>query len=246
MMFGRAEHDPIALAAAPAHIFNAEPIVVLDRRKFDFEVGLWDNDNNPNCTAVSLANCGKAIGALNGFTLSIDPTKPLAFYRKCIGAAPDADVTQSDGMRMLDVVTFQSIDGYDIGPQMLVGLFGTVQLQRKMLARSLERLGPGWWGIRLYERDMEAVAANQDWQPDNGRDPGKCVGGHAIFGWDYKGLLDDETVRVGTWGDFRTAPWTWLEARLDEAHSPVYRQLERANGTFYAGLTPDDLVAEIT
>jgi hypothetical protein len=241
--FGRLPHNPRALAVAPKHLFGAVmPAPKLDLSKYDFEVGLWNNDTDPDCTAVSLANVAKGVASRCGYQLIIDPTKPLNFYGASIGAPPGTDLSTTDGANMLDVAHFQAANGYDIGPQLLVAIVGTVPLNRLALARSLQIMG-GWWGVRLYERDMENYLAGKPF-PTPTPDDGKQIGGHAIGGWDYTGLADTDTVRVMTWGGYVPAPWTWLEARLDEAHGPVWRELARAQGGFYDGLSINDLLNE--
>jgi hypothetical protein len=95
----------------------------------------------------------------------------------------------------------------------------------------------------LRERDMETFGSGI-WDVRGGRDDGPVVGGHCVVGWDYTGLGDDDTVRIGTWGDWQPASWAWVAARLDEAHGLVYRQLARADG-FYTGVTADGLVADL-
>jgi hypothetical protein len=89
---------------------------------------------------------------------------------------------------------------------------------------------------------MEGTAL---WDVQDGRDDGDVVGGHAVIAWDYSGLGGGDTVRLGTWGVWHQASWAWVATRLDEAYSLVWRQLERADGTFYSGVTADGLVAEI-
>jgi hypothetical protein len=240
--FGRLEHDPVAVAAAPAHVFGAvPPAAVLDRSQYDFTPLAYDNLTDPNCTTAALANAARAVSALNGSGLVVAPGAPLAFYGACIGNPPDLAATE--GVAMLTVLQQQAAAGFPIGPQSLVGLYGTVNPRiRSALALSIARLGFGYWGVRLYERDMEELPV---WDVQPGRDDGALVGRHAIFGWDYTNLTDNGLVRVGTWGAWQRATWAWIAARLDEAWAVVWRQLERANGTFYAGVTPDGLIAEL-
>jgi hypothetical protein len=106
----------------------------------------------------------------------------------------------------------------------------------------MAQFGAGYWGVTLRERDMERDVL---WDVADGRDDGAVVGGHCLISWDYTGLADDALVRLGTWGDWQMATWEWVRARLDEAHGLVWRQLVRADGTFYAGLTADGLAAEV-
>jgi hypothetical protein len=107
----------------------------------------------------------------------------------------------------------------------------------------MARLGVGYWGVTLLERDMEMPPL---WDVQPGRDDGAVVGGHALIAWDYTSLADNGVVRLGTWGEWQPATWAWVSARLNEAHGVVWRQLVRADGTFYAGLTTDGLVAEMS
>ena len=244
LRLGRLQHDPIALAAAPAHKFGAvPPPAVLDRSAIDFAPGMYQNDVLPDCSAAGLANAASAIAALNGYHLVVDPTLVPPFYAGCVSCAPtDAAMEATDGAVLLDVLARQAVQGFDIGPQTLYGLHGTVPLTRTALALSLARLGVGYWGVTLHDRDMQTFGDRWDVQP--GRDDGAVVGGHCVIGFDFTGLGDDDTVRIGTWSKWQPATWAWIAARLDEAHGLVFRQLARSDG-FYNGLTPDGLVAEL-
>jgi hypothetical protein len=239
---GRLPQDPAALASARAHRFGAiPPPPCLDRHCIDYQPQLYSNDTLPDCTAVALANAARGVAALNGYDLVIDPPSVPAFYAGCVGDPPNLAAT--DGAVMLDVLKRQLGLGFDVGPQRLYGLHATVATNRSTLASALARLGPGYWGVDLRERDMDTVGGTWDIAP--GRDDGAIAGGHALIGWDYTGLGDGDTVRLGTWGAWQSATWAWVASRLQEAHGIVWRQLERADGTFYAGITADGLVAEL-
>ena len=240
--FGRLPHDPAALAAAPAPDVGSEtPPPVLDRRGVDFSPDEYGNRSYPDCSAAGLANYARAVAALNGYGLVVDPDKPLAFYASCVGDPPDLAATP--GAVLLDVLNRQARDGFDIGPQQLIGLYGTVPLTRAALALSISRFGAGYWGITLRARDMQVFGGSAPW--DVTADDGGRVGGHCVMAFDYTGLGDEDTVRVGTWGAWQSATWRWVHARLDEAHALVYRQLVRADGTFYAGVSPDGLATAL-
>ena len=127
----------------------------------------------------------------------------------------------------------------------LVADWGTVDHSlRSSLALAMARLGPVYLGVTLYERDMDTKPGSV-WNVEYGRDDGAMAGGHALFAWSYTGLDVTDVVYVGTWGYWQPATWAWFNARLDEAHGLVWRQLERADGMFYAGVTPDGLVADL-
>ncbi len=241
-MLGRIRHDPAALARVPSHRFGAvPPPPAIDRSAFAFVPGLYDNDTLPDCTAVALANAARGVAALNGYDLVLDGTKVPAFYGACVGKP--ADLAATGGAVMLDVLARQAAQGFDIGPQTLHGLYATINCQsRSALARGIARLGVGYWGVTMRERDMERAAV---WDVQDGRDDGDVAGGHAVIAWDYTGLSDGDTLRIATWGRWQPATWGWVVARLDEAYGIVWRQLERADGTFYSGVTADGLVAEI-
>ncbi len=239
---GRKPHDPAMLARVPSHRFGAVPPPPrLDRKAVAFAPGLYSNDTLPDCTAVALANAARGVAALNGYGLVLDAARVPAFYGACVGNPPDLAAT--DGAAMLDVLARQALGGFDIGPQILHGLYATLDPHsRSALAGGMARLGTGYWGVTLRERDMQGAAV---WDVQEGRDDGSVVGGHAIIAWDYSGLADGDTVRLGTWGAWQPATWAWVAARLDEAYGVVWRQLERADGTFYSGVTADGLVAEL-
>jgi hypothetical protein len=244
MKLGRLPHNPAAIAAAPAHRFGViPPPTTLDRSAISFTPGLYDNNSLPDCSAAGLANAAMAIAALNGYELLIEADKVPIFYSLCVNSAPTpAAMEATDGAVLLDVLARQAVQGFDIGPQTLYGRYGTVQLTRTALALSLARLGVGYWGVTLHDRDMQTFGDRWDVMP--GRDDGAVVGGHCVVAWDFTGLGDGDTVRVGTWGRWQVATWNWVHARLDEAHALVFRQLARADG-FYNGVTADGLVAEL-
>ena len=241
MRLGRLPHDPVALASAPAHRFGAVPApAVLDRSLVDFMPGMYDNNTYGDCTAVALTNCARGVAFLNGYDLMVDATKPLAFYSECLGNPPDLAAT--DGCVAIEVLQHQASNGFDIGPQRLVGNWGTIPLNRSALALAMARLGPIYLGVTLHEREMDVTDL---WDVQPGRDDGAVIGGHMIPGWCYAGLADDSVVQIGTWGRWQAVTWAWLAARLDEAHGLVWRQLGRADGSFYAGISADGLVAEL-
>ena len=242
MRLGRLPHDPAALAAVPVHRFGAvPPPPALDRRGVEFAPELYGNDTLPDCTAAALSNAARAVAALNGYGLVVYPEMVPLFYSSCVGYP--VNLAATDGAVVLDVLRRQMIEGFDIGPQVLSGEFGTLDpASRSGLATGLAHLGPVYLGVTLRDREMQGGAV---WDVLPGRDDGPIVGGHAVIGWDYAGLGDGDTVRIGTWGRWQDVTWRWLAARLDEAHGLVWRQLARTDGTFYAGVTLDRLQADL-
>jgi hypothetical protein len=240
---GRLPTSPATLASAPAHRFGAvPPPPVLNRSHVNFTPELYRNDTLPNCTAVSYANAARAIAALNGFGLIVDQAKVVQFYSDCVGNPPDLAAT--DGAVLADVLLHQARHQVDIGPQSLVANYGTVDhTSRTALANGMVRLGSVYLGVTLRDRDMQTVGGV--WDVVDGRDDGPIVGGHCVIGFDYTGLRDADTVRIGTWGTWQATSWRWLAARLDEGWAMVWRELARADGRFYSGLTADGLVAEL-
>jgi hypothetical protein len=220
--------------------------VVLDRRAVPFMPRLFANDILPDCTAAGLANAAGAVAALNGYALNIDPTLVPRFYADCVGCAPTFDaMAATDGAVMLDVLRLQAQSGFAIGPQSLAGRSGTIDpTSRIALALGLARFGAGYWGVTLRERDMELGA--RVWDVLDGRDDGAVVGGHCVIAFDYTGLADTDTVRIGTWGEWRPASWAWVHARIAEAHGVVWRQLARPDGTYWTGLNADRLTAYLS
>ena len=128
---------------------------------------------------------------------------------------------------------------------MLCAVGGTVPVHRMALAQAIDRLGLVWCGVTLHERETEAWGAGTVWDIEAGRDDGAEVGGHAVTLWAYKGLGDGSQVWLSTWGVWQAVTWAWIDRRMDEAHGLVWRQLARADGSFYAGLTADGLVRDL-
>ena len=210
----------------------------------DFTPGVYGNDTLPDCTAVALANAARGVAYVAGYPLVVYQTRVPAFYGQCIGQPDATKLAATDGAVMLDVLQRQASHGFDVGPQSLCGRFGTVPISRTALALSMARLCAGYWGIQLRDRDMQTFGSGV-WDVQDGRDDGDGVGGHAVMAWAYTGLADDARVQIATWGQWQPATWAWVKCRLDEAYGLVWRQLERTDGTFYAGLTADDLVGDL-
>ena len=237
---GRLAHDPVKLAAAPRHTFGAAPPPpIVDRSSIDFVPGLYQNDTLPVCTCAGLANVASGLAALNGYGLVIDPAQPVAFYAAVLGVANTlAAIEATDGTQMADVLNRMQTAGFNAGPRVLAGQWGTVTTVRSQLATSIARLGVGYWGVTLKERDMEAFSSGAPWDVQDGQDDGATVGGHAVIAWDYTGLTDHDTVRIGTWGTWQTATWAWVADRLDEAHGVTFPPLARTDGTWFDGYDP--------
>ena len=241
MKLGRLPHDPLLVAAVPPHRFGSvPPPPVLDRSHVDYAPKLYGNDKYPDCTAVGYVNAARAVAALNGYELGVEDNAALEFYAACIGNPPDLAAT--DGAVVVDVLGHQLTHGVDIGPQMLVGRYGRVNTESvSALASGVNRLGAGYWGVTLHDRDMQTIG--QRW--DVTANDGPVVGGHLLLGWDYTGLGDDDTVRLATWGGWQHATWRWVLSRMNEAYGIAWRQLARTDGLFYNGIGYDGLVAEL-
>jgi hypothetical protein len=217
----------------PRHTFGAfAPLAPpsLDRSAVLFTPQMYENDTLPDCTAVAYANAARAVAALNHYNLAVDPPTVPAFYGAVLGHPPDLAAT--DGAAMLDVLDYQDAHGMDIGPQRLSAHFGAVDAKnRHALAASLDRFGPGYWGVVLRERDLDTAGLGQ-WTIS--RDDGEIVDRHAVMAWDYTGLGNADTVRLGTWGGWIPASWGWVLLRIEEAYSLFWRQLATASG-YYLG-----------
>lgn len=225
-----------ALAAMPAHVFGAsEPAASVDRSDIDITPNMYDNDEYGDCTCVSYANAARGVAKLNGTDLIVAPGSPLKAYSGVLGNPLDLIATQ--GAQPSAVLAWQGANGFDVGPQKLVALSGLVKPNRIAMAHAIDRLGNLWFGKMLKVRDEETT---DTWTTLGDR--GDDAGGHMLNGWDYTGLTDNDTVRVGTWARWQRVTWPWMEEAF-EAYALVWRQLARPDGTFYSGLTPDGLVA---
>lgn len=242
---GRLPHDPAVVAALPVHRFGAAPPpAVMDRSKVSYVPQLYQNDVYPDCTAVGLANAARGIAALNHVPLGVAPIAVPEFYAGSIGIAdtPQA-IEASDGAVLADVLAYQAAHGFNTGMDVLKAKFGRVNLSVTDLAHSIGRFGVGYWGVTLRDRDMQTVG--QTWDVQDGRDDGPVVGGHCVIAFDYTGLADEATVRIGTWGQWQPATWGWVKARLDEAYGLVWPQLARHDGTNFCNMTCDIMLREL-
>lgn len=245
--FGRLPHSPEVFSAAPRHLFGAVlPPPVVDRRSVSYIPGLYFNDSLPDCSAVGLVNAARAVSALNGFELNIDPVKIPQFYASVVGCPSDfPSIAKTEGAILIDVLSKQERTGFNIGNDLLVAAWGTIDpTSRSDLALAISKFGSVYIGVSLRERDMETVGHTWSIQP--GRDDGNVVGGHCVTIFDYLGLSDSSTVRIGTWGILQTATWEWVQNRIDESYGLVWRQLAKAeSGLFWNGLTADTLFAQL-
>jgi hypothetical protein len=250
MRFGRLPHDVAAVAAAPSivsHTFAVmAPPPTLLRAYVTYQPQMRQNDTLPDCTVAGLINAALAISALNtGAPLAIADDVEIPFYAAVAGCAPTvAAVAATDGLQVLDVMRRQGVYGFDIGQDApLTADFASIPVNdRAALANGMALLGCGYWGIDVYERDMQ-TPPDQPWD-DDGTDPGQLVGGHLICAWSYTGLGDTDTGMVATWGRLQPFTWRWAQARLREAYGLFWRQLQRADGTDWNGIDADRLRAE--
>lgn len=250
MNLGRRPHIQALIDRAPSiesHTLAARKAPdKVDRSQIDFTPGLYDNDIYPNCTAVTTANHADAIAHLGGFGLRIDPRHVLTFFSQCTRLPDDPNVLIGcDGALLIDVMNQQGTKGFQIGSQELVGAWGSViPDNRNMLALSISELGVGHWGVNLAEADQNMEVWDTQ-SPSSAGDPTPgSWGGHDLFGWDYTGLSDTDTVRLGTWGGWKRATWRWIQSRLDEAYVIAWRQLKPTTGNYWNGLDYDRLAAE--
>jgi hypothetical protein len=225
---GRLPHDPVRLAEAPRHTFGAMPPPVrLDRSHMDYTPGMYGNDTYPDCTFVSLTNAARGVAQTHRFVLNVDQSLPLKDYADFLG--DPSDLENTDGAMMQDVLEWQAKTGLNIGPERLFGTAKTIDLtDRRAVALAIFQFGHLYLGITLLERDMENNAAGKVWDVQEGRDDGAVLGGHAVNVWDYAGLKDGDTARLGTWGAWQPFTWAWFAARASEAFAVTWAQLAAA------------------
>ena len=241
--FGRLPHSITKFMEAPRHVFgDVVPPTILDRRSINFVPGLYYNDTLPVCSAVGIINAARAVAKLNGYDLVVEDADVPAFYASVVGCLPTTEaIVATEGVVLLQALAEQERYGFNIGPQSLVAGWKTVNIKsRTDIANTINRLGSIYTGVNLHERDMQTVG--QLWDVIPGRDDGGFVGGHAVIIWDFLGLSDYSTVRIGTWGAWQTATWAWVHSRIEEAYGLAWRQLVKASGTYWNGMTPDSLM----
>lgn len=244
---GRLPHSPGWLTSIPHHKFGAiAPSPTLDRHKIEFVPELYQNNILPVCTAVGLANSARAVAALNGFDIAVNPAKVPEFYASVVGCPPTIQaMIATEGAVLLDVLHKQEQRLFDIGPEALVASWKPVDhTSRSALALCMDRFGVAYVGVTLHERDMDTVG--QFWDVEPGRDDGDVVGGHCVCLFDYTSLPENGIVRIGTWGMWQNATWAWVNSRIDEAYGLVWPQLVRATeGTFWHGLSVDEMLVDL-
>lgn len=225
MRLGRQPANQVALGQAPVHLLGASPPpAVLDRSKVNFTPLLGQNDLYTNCTVVSIENMIEAASALGQFETYLDPAEALAFFATLAGNPPD--LTTVEGLVYLDVMNYLATTGFSTGHDTLFGIPGVVSMDRPSLANAMDKLKGVGLGVMLHEADEEDWANGKIIDCKPGEDRGAAVGGHALFGWDYLGLVDDATLRAVWWGKLVPTTWRWLEQAIDEAHGARWPQLE--------------------
>lgn len=234
---GRRVHSPFALANAYAlSVKPYSPRPSLVRTLTDFVPKDYGNKTKPTCTFVSYTNAARGVAFLNGTELVVDPGSVDRGYSAVAGCANnDNAILATDGLQMLDVVSYQNTRGYNVGPQLLVASHGTIPMNKISLARAMETLGLPWLGVVLFQRDMDDFGPSSVLDIASGRSDGQVVGRHAVPGWSYLGLGEDDRVYIGTWGQWQAVTWRWLLARIEEAHGLMWRQLCRPDGTYFNG-----------
>lgn len=236
MKLGRLPHPPERLARAvmAARLGIVKPPPTLNRSALDYQPQTFSNDIAPDCTAVGLANAAISYGVVfGGGPPPIDPSAPLDFYGVCIGqpGASEKQLATTEGAVLLDVIGNACTNGWtaktyaDGTKDLLVPVHEPIPNTREAIAETLIQMAVEV-GVRLYQRDMDTFGQGP-WTASPA-DSGPLVGGHAFDPWDYQGLMDDDLIRIATWGTLQTATLSWLMARIDEAHGIHYPQLKRA------------------
>lgn len=221
-------HDPDKAARLRAMRYGTQmPPASLPRA--EWQPCLWDNDTLPNCTAVSLGHaarawCRRIEGPGNDMSIAAPFIDRL--YAEAIGqpGATLAQLAATEGADPLAVVETAQTSGFDVGGQVrLVPDFAILPTARTEMANGIARCGSVMLALTLYAADMDAAAAGKPWVP--GGDPGPAVGGHMVAAVSYDGLQDTENVQIATWGNWKSASWEWVLARLRLALVTGWRQL---------------------
>jgi hypothetical protein len=233
MKRGLLPHNPAALAAVPRHYASELPAARLDRSTLAFTPGLYWNDKVPDCTAVALANAARGYAwARTGADIVVQDRAVPSFYAACAGVADDfVSIVGSDGARLLDVLGRASRSGFNAGAQTaIVPTWGSIKAQARIELADAMINGALILGVNLsasdhtvggtWDIDMPGVPA-ADQQPGS-------WGPHAVMVWDYAGLSDTDTVRIGTWGAWQRATWRWIFSRITEAYAVQFRQFGAA------------------
>jgi hypothetical protein len=74
--------------------------------------------------------------------------------------------------------------------------------------------------------------------------PGSA-GLHGICFWDYSGLTDSDTARIGTWGRLQPATWPWVRSRLVALFPIWHRQIIGPGRRGPSGVDLDRLAADV-
>jgi hypothetical protein len=232
---GRQPHDPAAIAQAPqleCHFGARRAQPSLDREAVGFLPHLDDNNRLSDCTAVALANCARAASLLHGYAIVIPTPRVVAFYSQSTGYNPTDAATDRGGV-ITNVLADQARQGFDVGDQApLSGAWGTFDPRnRNVMALCMEEVGSVNLGVSLSISDQTTTIWDTN-PPASAGDPTPGSWGlHDCMLWDYTGLNDDDTVRIGTWGYWQRATWRWISARADEAHSVAWRRFGGAEKT---------------
>ena len=218
-------HDPAKLAALPPARFGMVPPAYQVPCP-DWQPEMWGNDTLPDCTVVALGNSGRAWShKFGGTDLSIPQPAINTLYARSIGmpGATDAQLAATDGADPMLVVETAQATGWNVGGEVpLVPDFRAGGLAVQEVARAIDRAGCAMLALTLYEGDMEAFDAGQEWL----RAPsGPVVGGHMVGVCGYDGMGPAWPAFIATWAKWQPASWQWISARVRLSLVAGWRQL---------------------
>jgi hypothetical protein len=229
MRLGRLPHDPVAVAAMPKHMAAARPLTFPKFDPASIKLLLGQNDILPTCTATALANSALVYAIDHqGTNTALLESKIPAFYADTIGQ-PGANLetlASTDGAVMLNVLNYQTANGFDIRPYpekafRLYALPTTIAPRdRATMAAAMETHTSLWCGFNLLLGDQ---APGPKLDPRAGsQDP---WGAHCAILMRPTGLADTDTLWWGTWAEYIEVSWAWVDDRLEEAYVLGWPQL---------------------
>jgi len=176
----------------------------LSRADIPFTPALWGNDVDNDCAVVALINSARAaIWVQRRCDLAIDPDKVLAFFRATEGFT-GADLSKAPAEWPQQVINYAIAHGVDVGecaPLVLRSAPSINPADRAAAANAISSSGSAYVTLHLFPGDWgEAEACD-----------------HQVFFWECDGTADTDLVTAGTWGAWRTEPWSWFTARISAA-----------------------------
>jgi hypothetical protein len=210
---GRKPHDATRLAAVRPMVMAAEVPPPSCPPPPGFVPALVKNDVDPTCTIAGLINCARLwLLKTAGFDPFYEEGRLLQLYADIAGCSI-ADIPNTDGLVMLDVLEHVQTVGFRPTEDLvMVPRFRRIETTDLIAIKTaIAATGSVYLGVDLDQADLSGGALA-------GPLSGPVVGGHCAPGAGYNTTVFDEA----TWGELMTADDAWILSRVMEAYEVTW------------------------